>query len=624
MLAADTILQNRYRIVRVIGQGGMGAVYLAVDQRLGNTVALKQTLFDDQARCRAFEREAKLLASLRHPALPRVSDYFTEENGQFLVMEYIAGEDLSELRAKQANGIFPLHDVLKWADQLLDALEYLHAHEPPVIHRDIKPQNLKLTSRGQIILLDFGLAKGSFGHTVSQHGTLHTATSIYGFTPNFAPLEQIQGMGTDPRSDLYALAATLYYLATGTRPPDALTRATAVLNNQPDPLRPANEVTRLVPPDVASVLHQAMAQNREQRPASAVEMRRMLHATSGANFTVTHNPQATVTPFADEKTAAFVNENAPTVQIANHPARESANNIPIAAVNSSASNSAPPLSESSDPNGARVVVPIAAESLRDEEPASVTTRVRANSRSRADGSASDAVAFAPPAARAKNRSRNLWIAGGIAAALVAGISFAAMNVNRSGNSSNANAPVMNAPAPVETAKPRTNDLNTATGKTSVSENLKVEPRKVEAGKSNANETASSEKSKTSASNAKTSPAQRNPHDEDMDNTGQPSEKRVKRRNAESDSNAENNQSDEASNEGSASRPRRVPIDNGDFDNEGSNDSDKSRNPNQRQNSNQSQQQQDIPPWMRRMIRRARQQQQQRSQPVPMPTDNPPR
>src|SRR5262245_46246484 len=124
MLAPDTLIQQRYRIVRLIGQGGMGAVYQAVDQRLGNVVALKQTLVSDGAEQhaaalrRAFEREARLLAGLRHPALPRVSDYFADDTGQFLVMEFIPGNDLATMLATRG-GPFPLEDVLRWAGQLL-------------------------------------------------------------------------------------------------------------------------------------------------------------------------------------------------------------------------------------------------------------------------------------------------------------------------------------------------------------------------------------------------------------------------------------------------------------------------------------------------------------------------
>src|SRR3989440_12290845 len=157
MLASGTVLQNRYVVERQIGEGGMGAVYVATDRRFGSTVALKETFFDDPNLRKAFEREARLLNHLRHTALPRVSDHFTEGEGQFLVMEYIPGEDLSDM-LKQRGGPFPPPQVLAWAHQLLHAPDYLHTQEPAVIHRAIKPQNLKLTARDQNVLLDFGLA----------------------------------------------------------------------------------------------------------------------------------------------------------------------------------------------------------------------------------------------------------------------------------------------------------------------------------------------------------------------------------------------------------------------------------------------------------------------------------
>src|SRR5881392_823539 len=162
MLTEGTILQGRYRIVRQLGQGGMGAVYEAIDERLDTVVALKETFFVDERLRKQFEREARLLARLHHQALPRVSDHFNEGDGQFLIMQYIAGEDLAEMQAHR-NAPFPQDEVLRWADQLCDALDYLYTQDPQIIHRDIKPQNLKLTSRGQVVLLDFGLAKGSGG-----------------------------------------------------------------------------------------------------------------------------------------------------------------------------------------------------------------------------------------------------------------------------------------------------------------------------------------------------------------------------------------------------------------------------------------------------------------------------
>ena len=183
MLAPNTLLQNRYQVIRSIGHGGMGAVYLARDQRLGHTVALKETFFTEERMRKAFEREARLLAHLRHPALPKVTDHFEEDGGQFIVMEFISGDDLEMLLAQRGEP-FPPAQVLAWGDELLKALDYLHRQEPPILHRDIKPANLKLTPQGEVILLDFGLAKGTAGATSS----VMTSRSVFGFTPNFAPL----------------------------------------------------------------------------------------------------------------------------------------------------------------------------------------------------------------------------------------------------------------------------------------------------------------------------------------------------------------------------------------------------------------------------------------------------
>lgn len=275
MLAPETILQERYRIVRQLGQGGMGAVYEAVDLRLDTVVALKETLFTDERLRKQFEREARLLARLHHQALPRVSDHFTENEGAFLVMQYVPGEDLFEMQGRRGSG-FPQADVLQWADQLCDALDYLHTQDPQIIHRDIKPQNLKLTARGQIVLLDFGLAKGSGG----QMSVVTTSASIFGYTPNYAPLEQVQGLGTDQRSDIYSLAATLYHLMTNVKPPDALSRAAAIVNGMEDPLAPADTVSPNVSSAVAQVLQTAMSQKRDDRYESAQTMREALRSAS--------------------------------------------------------------------------------------------------------------------------------------------------------------------------------------------------------------------------------------------------------------------------------------------------------------------------------------------------------
>jgi eukaryotic-like serine/threonine-protein kinase len=295
MLPAGTLLQNRYRVVRCIGQGGMGAVYEAQHEELGHRVALKETFHtEDDSLRRAFKREARMLAGLRHTSLPRVTDYFTEGDGLFLVMEHIKGDDLLEMLNRRAEP-FPVPEVLRWANQLLSVLEYLHTQEQPVIHRDIKPNNIKLNERGDVILLDFGLAKGAAGELTS----VVASRSVLGFTLAYAPLEQILKADpnlaehlsvfgadkiedilrtpTDARSDLYALGATLYHLLTNKLPAQSLTRVLAVWSGKPDPLLPANAINPQVQPSIAALLQKAMALEKEDRPASAAEMRDKLN-----------------------------------------------------------------------------------------------------------------------------------------------------------------------------------------------------------------------------------------------------------------------------------------------------------------------------------------------------------
>jgi serine/threonine protein kinase len=274
-LAQNTLIQNRYLIVQLIGKGGMGEVYLAVDQRLGSAVALKRTFFaGDENLGSAFEREARVLARLRHPVLPKVSDHFGEGDEQFLVMEHISGDDLSK-RIEANNKPFPLSWVMFWADQLLDALSYLHSHEPPIIHRDIKPQNLKLTDENHIVLLDFGLSKTSTGQTNLASGTGSTG-SVVGYTPHYAPMEQIRGIGTSPKSDLYSLSATLYQLMTNTIPADALSRADSLLNGMPDPIKAPTLLNPEVPPAVSDVILNGMEVSQEKRFGTAREMQKAL------------------------------------------------------------------------------------------------------------------------------------------------------------------------------------------------------------------------------------------------------------------------------------------------------------------------------------------------------------
>ena len=294
-LAPDTVLQGRYRIVRQLGRGGMGAVYEALDLRLGIAVALKETLSSEASIRKQFEHEARLLASMQHPALPRVSDHFVEGNRAFLVMQFIGGVDLARIIAQQP-GPLPREQVIAWADQLLDALIYLHSRDRQVIHRDIKPHNLKLTATGQIALLDFGLARAQSSQ--ASDVSITSSKAFFGYTRHYAPIEQIQDQRTDPRTDIYALGATLYHLLTGIKPPDAMVRATALVNSEPDPLRPANKVHQAVGPEIAAILNKAMAQKAEHRYASANEFReafrrmgraQQTQVSAGANLPVVND-----------------------------------------------------------------------------------------------------------------------------------------------------------------------------------------------------------------------------------------------------------------------------------------------------------------------------------------------
>jgi serine/threonine protein kinase len=272
MLQPDIIINNRYRVVRLIGEGGMGAVYEVIDLNLEATRALKQTLVSGETYKRAFKHEARLLSQLRHKSLPLVTDFFVDTTGTFLVMEFIPGQDLGTMLG-QRDTPFRIAEVLHWMDQLLDALDFLHSQDPQIIHRDIKPQNLKITDKGDIILLDFGLAKSA---AVANMYTTNQM-SILGFTPQYAPPEQAQQQGTTIRSDLYALAATMYCLLSGTPPTSALERATTLVSNQPDPLRPLYEVYPEIPRKLSNLVMQAMALDPARRPDSAAAMRKELH-----------------------------------------------------------------------------------------------------------------------------------------------------------------------------------------------------------------------------------------------------------------------------------------------------------------------------------------------------------
>ncbi len=260
-LEKNTLLHNRYRIVEILGQGGMGSVYRAVDENLGVAVAIKENLFTTDEYARQFRLEAVILANLRHPNLPRVSDHFVlGEQGQYLVMDFIEGEDLRNRMERY--GMIAEEEAIHIGAAMCDALTYLHTRKPPILHRDIKPGNVKITPDGHIFLVDFGLAK------VYQSASQPTTTGARAMTPGYSPPEQYGTARTDPRTDIYSLGATLYAALSGVIPEDGLARA--MDNAQLTPLRKRNpKVSRRI----AAAIEKAMAVDPSDRFQTAEEFK---------------------------------------------------------------------------------------------------------------------------------------------------------------------------------------------------------------------------------------------------------------------------------------------------------------------------------------------------------------
>jgi serine/threonine protein kinase len=252
----------------------MGATYRAEDLRLqGRFCAVKEALPDPDATPdelkqsrEQFYQEASTLARLDHPNLPKVSDYFSEDNRDYLVMDFVPGQDLKEMLASAMREGHPLGErqVLMWAEQLCDALSYMHTQDPPVLHRDIKPSNIKITPASNVKLVDFGLVK------VMVPSDERTITVVQGRgTIQYTPLEQYGGDTghTDTRSDIYSLGATLYHLLTGQPPPDAKQRF----------LKPSSMPTpRSLNPDLSPQTERAilwsLAMHPDDRPSSVAEL----------------------------------------------------------------------------------------------------------------------------------------------------------------------------------------------------------------------------------------------------------------------------------------------------------------------------------------------------------------
>jgi len=262
-LERGTLLHNRYRIIEILGQGGMGSVYRAVDENLGVEVAVKENLFTTDEYARQFRLEAVILANLRHANLTRVTDHFViGDQGQYLVMDYIEGEDLRQRMERL--GSISEEDAILIGVAVCDALSHLHSRKPSILHRDLKPGNVKITPDGHIFLVDFGLAK-------ILKGTQATTTGARAMTPGYSPPEQYGTARTDPRTDIYSLGATLYASLTGVIPEDGLARA--MDNVALTPLRKRNsKVSRRL----ASVIEKAMSIKTDDRYQTADDFRKAL------------------------------------------------------------------------------------------------------------------------------------------------------------------------------------------------------------------------------------------------------------------------------------------------------------------------------------------------------------
>jgi formylglycine-generating enzyme required for sulfatase activity/predicted Ser/Thr protein kinase len=274
------ILDERYRVIRPLGEGGMGTAYLVEDQRLSRECVVKAATLYDTAHREQFEHEAKLLANLSHANLPEVYDYFFERNHPYLVMQYIEGQTLDRLKEGRS-APFEAEQVLQWAEDLLDALAYLHSQHPPIIHRDIKPSNVCITPEETAVLLDFGIARrlsDTSTRTGAQAQSLHYSpieqyrAEDVGYRPLIKFLEELRadGVHTGPYSDIYSLGATLYFALTLLTPPDACLR---FLESDLPPIRERNPD---VPEAVDHAIARAMVVDPRERCQSTSELAELL------------------------------------------------------------------------------------------------------------------------------------------------------------------------------------------------------------------------------------------------------------------------------------------------------------------------------------------------------------
>lgn len=308
-LSKGQVLQGRYRIERLLSEGGMGAVYEAFDRHLEMTVALKENFFGVKESKAQFKREALMLAKLHHRGLPRVTNHFEENQRQYLVMDFVEGVDLWEM-LKQVRGPLTQQVAIDYVVQLCDTLTYLHQQSPPIIHRDIKPQNIKITPDNRAILVDFGIAK--------QESNAQTVLGAKGVTPGFSPPEQYVG-GTKPASDIYSLGATLYTLVTAEMPEDSISLLTTAQT-----FTPAHQINPNLSPEITDVIQWATKLKPEERPQSAEELKRRLLTISARS-----RPEATRVLRNDEVTLTVSAASPPTVTL------KRGANVPLKTINPS-------------------------------------------------------------------------------------------------------------------------------------------------------------------------------------------------------------------------------------------------------------------------------------------------
>jgi serine/threonine protein kinase len=242
---AGTVLRGRYRIERVLGSGGFGHVYLAIDLMNNQQCAIKEYLVTGASGQEQLQHEARVLSQLHHANLPAFVDAFIERGRYYVALSYIEGSDLTDLirMARQRNDVIPIPQMLNWLLAICDAVMFLHSQRPTVIHRDIKPDNIRITSNGTAVLVDLGNAKATADGARTLFFIRHQGT------PGYAPPEQYPGgAGTDARSDIYALGGTLYFALTATEPPSVSTRNQSIQQGRPD-LPSLQELVAANPPE---------------------------------------------------------------------------------------------------------------------------------------------------------------------------------------------------------------------------------------------------------------------------------------------------------------------------------------------------------------------------------------